>query len=182
MCFVHKHMQNADFGQILSRRASTKSRVTSLPMVRFSQTWYQKMRKTWKKKVMKKRVAISGGRDTVTDFVQGGGGSPPVKIGLNESISFSEYSVLLITDQILSFMIQHTKYNTQTPEFLIFHFFFFYLWPFSLMQTSNILDCYFENKAPFYIRTWSNYCKVCVITNKLQKKPRYFTERGCINF
>ena len=24
MCFVHKHMQNADFGQILSRRASTK--------------------------------------------------------------------------------------------------------------------------------------------------------------
>ena len=50
MCFVHKHMQNADFGQILSRRASTKSRVTSRPMVRFSQTWYQKMRKTWKKK------------------------------------------------------------------------------------------------------------------------------------
>ena len=28
MCFVHKHMQNADFGQFLSRRASTKSRVT----------------------------------------------------------------------------------------------------------------------------------------------------------
>ena len=28
MCFVHKHMQNADFGQILSRRASTKSCVT----------------------------------------------------------------------------------------------------------------------------------------------------------
>ena len=72
MCFVHKHMQNADFGQFLSRRASTKSRVTSRPMVRFSQTWYQKMRKTWKKKVMKRRVAISGGRDTVADFVQGG--------------------------------------------------------------------------------------------------------------
>ena len=38
---------------------------------------------------MKKRVAISGGRDTVMDFVQGGGGvkltpppPPPVKIGL----------------------------------------------------------------------------------------------------
>ena len=77
MCFVHKHMQNADFGQILSRRASTKSRVTSRPMVRFSQTWYQKMRKTWKKKVMKKRVAISGGRDTVADFVQGGGQIDP---------------------------------------------------------------------------------------------------------
>ena len=28
MCFIHKHMQNADFGQILSRRASTKSHVT----------------------------------------------------------------------------------------------------------------------------------------------------------
>ena len=87
MCFVHKHMQNADFGQILSRRASTKSRVTSRPMVRFSQTWYQKMRKTWKKKVMTKRVAISSGRDTVADFVQGGGVKltppPPVKIGLN---------------------------------------------------------------------------------------------------
>ena len=32
MCFVHKHMQNADLGQILSRRASTKSRVTSRPI------------------------------------------------------------------------------------------------------------------------------------------------------
>ena len=72
MCFVHKHMQNADFGQILSRRASTKSRVTSRPMVRFSQTWYQKMRKTWKKKVIKRHVAISGGCDAVADFVQGG--------------------------------------------------------------------------------------------------------------
>ena len=46
MCFVHKHMQNADFGQILCRRASTKHHVTSRPLVRFSQTWYQKMRKT----------------------------------------------------------------------------------------------------------------------------------------
>ena len=86
MCFVHKHMQNADFGQILCRRASTKRHVTSRPMVRFSQTWYQKMRKTWKKKVMKRRVAICGGREAVADFVQGGGGQidppPPVKIGL----------------------------------------------------------------------------------------------------
>ena len=82
MCFVHKHMQNADFGQILCRRAGTKSHVTSRRMVRFSQTWYQKMRKTWKKKLMKRRVAICGGREAVADFVQVGGGggqidSPP---------------------------------------------------------------------------------------------------------
>ena len=72
-------MQNADFGQILCGRA------TSRPTVRFSQTWYQKMRKTWKKKVMKRHVAICGGREAVTDFVQGGGQiapPPPVKIGL----------------------------------------------------------------------------------------------------
>ena len=77
MCFVHKHMQNADFGQILCRRAGTKRHVTSRPMVRFSQTWYQKMRKTWKKKLVKRRVAIcgrGGGREAVADFVQGGGG------------------------------------------------------------------------------------------------------------
>ena len=86
MCFVHKPMQNADFGQILCRRASTKRCVTSRPTVRFSQTWYQKMRKTWKKKVMKRRVAICGGREAVADFVQGGvklTPPPPVKIGLN---------------------------------------------------------------------------------------------------
>ena len=77
-------MQNADFGQILSWRASTKRCVTSRPMVRFSQTWYQKMGKTWKKKLMKRRVAICGGRAAVTDFVQGGqiDPPPPVKIGL----------------------------------------------------------------------------------------------------
>ena len=37
---------------------------------------------------MKRRVAISGGRDTVADFVQGGGQidpPPPVKIGLTHS-------------------------------------------------------------------------------------------------
>ena len=77
MCFVHKHMQNADFGQILCRRASTKRHVTSWPMVRFSQTWYQKMRKIWKKRLMKRRVAICGGREAVTDFVQGGQIDPP---------------------------------------------------------------------------------------------------------
>ena len=77
MCFVHKHMQNADFGQILCRRASTKRHVTSRPMGRFSQTWYQKMRKTWKKKVTKRRVAICGGREAVADFVQGGQIDPP---------------------------------------------------------------------------------------------------------
>ena len=77
MCFVHKHMQNADFGQFLSRRASTKSRVTSRPMVRFSQTWYQKMRKTWKKKVMKRRIAISGGSRHSRGFRAGGGQIDP---------------------------------------------------------------------------------------------------------
>ena len=94
MCFVHKHMQNADFGQILSRRASTKSRVTSRPMIQFSQTWCQKMRKTWKKKVMKRRVAISSGRDAVADFVQGGQidpPPPPVKIGL--TLAFCHRSI-----------------------------------------------------------------------------------------
>ena len=84
MCFVHKPMQNADFGQILCQRASTKRHLTSRPTVRFSQTWYQKMRKTWKKKGMKRRVTICGGREAVADFVQGGSNwpPPPVKIGL----------------------------------------------------------------------------------------------------
>ena len=88
MCFVHKPMQNAYFRQILCRRASTKRCVTSGPTVRFSQTWYQKMRKTWKKKVMKRRVAICGDREAVADFVQGGVKltPPPVKIGLNVRI------------------------------------------------------------------------------------------------
>ena len=80
MCFVHKHMQNADFGQILCRHASTKRQrhVTSRPMVRFSQTWYQKMRKTWKKQLMKKCVAICSGRKAVADFV--------VRIGLKRRL------------------------------------------------------------------------------------------------
>ena len=77
MCFVPKHMQNADLWQILCRRASTKRHVTSRPMVQFSQTWYQKMRKTWKKKLMKRCVAICGGREAVADFVQGAGVRPP---------------------------------------------------------------------------------------------------------
>ena len=95
MCFVHKPMQNADFGQILCRRASTKRHVTSRPKVRFSQTWYQKMRKTWKKKVMKRRVAICGGREAVADFVQGGVKLtlPPVKIGLIYKGSSCSYGV-----------------------------------------------------------------------------------------
>ena len=102
MCFVHKHMQNADFGQILSRRASTKSCVTSRPMIQFSQTWYQKMRKTWKKKVMKRRVAISSGRDAVADFVQGGGqiDPPPVKIGLK--FNSCTYIILLCIENFKS--------------------------------------------------------------------------------
>ena len=63
MCFVHKHMQNTDFGgKFWADVRVQKRHVTSRPMVRFSQTWYQKMRKTWKKKLMKRRVAICGGR------------------------------------------------------------------------------------------------------------------------
>ena len=95
MCFVHKPMQNADFGQILCRRASTKRHVTSRPTVRFSQTWYQKMRKTWKKKVMKRRVARQS-----RISCRGGGHidpppppPPPVKIGLTRSIQDSETSI-----------------------------------------------------------------------------------------
>ena len=63
-------MQNADLGQILSQRTNTKHHVISRPMVRFSQTWYQKMRKTWKKKNHEKAWAICGGRKAVADFVQ----------------------------------------------------------------------------------------------------------------
>ena len=66
-------MQNADFGQILAR---ARSRDTDGPM----QTWYQKMRKTWKKKVIKSVSRFE------TQFRAGGGQywqpSPPVKIGL----------------------------------------------------------------------------------------------------
>ena len=41
---------------------------------------------------MKRRVAISGGRDTVVDFVQGGVKltPPPVKIGLKHKDSFGK--------------------------------------------------------------------------------------------
>ena len=80
MCFVHKHMQNADFGQILSRRASTKSRVTSRPMVRFSQTWYQKMRKTWKKKSHKKVCRDQRRSRRSRGFRAGGGQIDPPQL------------------------------------------------------------------------------------------------------
>ena len=107
MCFVHKHMQNADFGQFLSRRASTKSRVTLRPMGRFSQTWYQKMRKTWKKKVMKRCVAISGGRDTVADFVQGGVKltPPPVKIGLRTCLDTNIFTLQRLYQILIGYVI-----------------------------------------------------------------------------
>ena len=77
MSFVHKRMQTAAFGQILGRRASTKRHVTSQPMVQFSQTWYQKMHKTWKKKLM--NMCVCGGRG----FRTGGGGGqidPPPQL------------------------------------------------------------------------------------------------------
>ena len=64
---------------------STKSRVTSRPMVRFSQTWYQKMRKTWKKKVMEKACRDQRRSRHSRGFRVGGGqiDPPPVKIGLS---------------------------------------------------------------------------------------------------
>ena len=84
MCFVHKDMQNADFGQILCRRANTKRHVTSRPMVRFSQNWYQKMRKTWKKSHEKARHDLRRSRGS-RGFRTGGVTPPPVKIGLKQS-------------------------------------------------------------------------------------------------
>ena len=78
MCFVHKHMQNADFGPACDVQNVTWPRDR---WVRFSQTWYQKMRKTWKKKSHEKVcVAICGGREAVADFVQGGSNWPPPQL------------------------------------------------------------------------------------------------------
>ena len=58
------------------------------------------MRKTWKKKLMKRRVAICGGREAVADFVQGGGVKltpPPVKIGLSYESGISlELAAIII--------------------------------------------------------------------------------------
>ena len=36
---------------------------------------------------MKRHVAICGGREAVADFILGGGGGPPVKIGLIKIVS-----------------------------------------------------------------------------------------------
>ena len=74
MCFVHKPMQNADFGQILCRRASTKRHVTSRPMVRFSQTWYQKMRIRLEKKSNEKACRVLRRSRGSREFRTGGGG------------------------------------------------------------------------------------------------------------
>ena len=85
MCLYTNICKMRILGIILSRRASTKSCVTSRDRWSdFRKLGIKKMRKTWEKKVMKKRVAISGGRDAVTDFVQGGVKltPPPVMIGL----------------------------------------------------------------------------------------------------
>ena len=98
MCFVHKHMQNADFGQILCRRASTKRHVTSRLMVRFSQTSYQKMRKTWKKKTNEKVCRDLRRSRGSRGFRTGGGGGSnwplPVKIGLKGKLIFGNGSAL----------------------------------------------------------------------------------------
>ena len=72
MCFVHKHRQYADFGQILCRHASTKRHMTL--MVWFSQLGVKRCVRLERKNLMKRRVAICGGRQALADFVQGGGG------------------------------------------------------------------------------------------------------------
>ena len=73
MCFVHKPMQNADFGQILCRRASTKrprDLATDGPI--FANLVSKDAQDLKEKKSWKGRVAICGGREAVADFVQGG--------------------------------------------------------------------------------------------------------------
>ena len=64
MCFVH--MQNADFGQILCRHASTKRDLTT----DCRKLGIKRCARLERKKLMKKRVAICGGRG----FCTGGGG------------------------------------------------------------------------------------------------------------
>ena len=84
MCFVHKPMQYADFGQILCRRKSTKRHVTSRPTVRFSQTWYQRCARLERKKSWKACCDLRRSRGS-RGFRAGGGSNwppPPVKIGL----------------------------------------------------------------------------------------------------
>ena len=84
MCFVHKHICKMQIlGKFCADVRVQNVHVTSRPMVRFSQTWYQKMCKTWKKKLMKRLVAICGSHEAVADFVRGGGGGqidPPPQL------------------------------------------------------------------------------------------------------
>ena len=94
------YMQN--FGQILCRRASTKRHMTSRAMVRFSQTWYQKMRKTWKKKLMKSHVARQ------SRISHGGGGSndPPLSSDrVNPKVNMYLYGTYNLKVSIKLFII-----------------------------------------------------------------------------
>ena len=78
MCFVHKPMQNADFGQILCRRASTKRHVTSRPTVRSKDA--QDLKEKSHEKACRDLRRSRGSRG----FRAGGVKltPPPVKIGL----------------------------------------------------------------------------------------------------
>ena len=73
---------------ILGRHAIMKCHMMSHPVVRFLQTWSEKMRKPSKEKFMERCIAICAGHETAEDFLPGGGGggvklTPPVKIGLS---------------------------------------------------------------------------------------------------
>ena len=90
-CFVHKHVQNADYSvRFWARRASTNCHVTSRPMVQYSQTWYQQDALDLKEKRHEK-----ASRDQRQFWrsrgIRAGGGlrlrsnwppPPPVKLGL----------------------------------------------------------------------------------------------------
>ena len=85
MCSVHKHMQNADFGQILCRRARYKTScdlATDFRKLGIKRCVRLERKNSWK------GVSRSA---AVADFVQGGNWPPPpppVKIGL-KSIGIS---------------------------------------------------------------------------------------------
>ena len=81
--FVHKITFWSNFSV---RRACTKSYVTSEPYPRASQIWYQNVRETWKKKVIKCRGESFARCRVIARNVEGGGllapPPPPVFLGL----------------------------------------------------------------------------------------------------
>ena len=87
-------------------------------MVRFSQTWYQKMRKTWKKKVMQKACRDQR-RSRRTDFVQGGGGvkltpPPPPQFRVNNEVPL--YWILSVMSCTLGVIVGPLVWANITPQ------------------------------------------------------------------